>query len=165
MLELFPHSLELHGGDARELPLLLGELPQLRLGARDLALEVAVLLGRSLDLALVDQALRLAQGVELVLGVGDGLVQQLLLLREQRQVLRVELQERRDALQFRLGLFDGAVDALQGISQLGRVTADLDGDPFYVLCDARSPPSGLCDPKSSRRRERSEPLIEVCSRR
>ena len=114
--ELLPDLLHLNGCDARVLSLLVSELLELLLGARDLPLEVAVLLLGRLDGPVVDLALGLLKSGEFVFGVDDCLGEELLLLREERRVLRIELQKRGDALELALRLLDGAVHAFEGVA-------------------------------------------------
>jgi len=106
-LELPAHGLQLHRGDASQLPVLVAQGLQLRLGAGYLALQVAVLLLGGLHLAGVYLALRLLERVQLALGLDDGRREQLLLLREEFHARRVELEEARDPLQLGLGFFNG----------------------------------------------------------
>ncbi len=133
----------------------LTEFGKSRTGSLRLTLEVLQLLFRFDDLTLEGIVLLLRnvavgesrvclfrsgfQGFQLFFGSRHRIGEELMLLREQFRIGRIELQQLLNILELRLRVLDVFIDTFQCLRQLGRIAADLDGDALDSVCHAVSP--------------------------
>ena len=108
----------------------------------DLTLQGIVLLLR--DVAVGESLIYLLcccfQGFQLFFGSLHRIGEELVFLREQFRIGRIELQQLLYILELRLRVLDVFIDTFQRFRQLGRIAADLNGDALDSVCHAVSPP-------------------------
>ena len=81
------------------------------------------------------------QGFQLFFGSRHRIGEELVFLREQFRIGRIELEELLYILELRLRVFDVFVDTLQSLRQLGGIAANLNGDALDSVCHAVTPPT------------------------
>ena len=118
------------------------QILKLLLGLDDLTLKGIVLLLR--NIAVGEGCICLFrsgfQGFQLFFGSRHRIGEELMLLREQFRVGRIELQQFLYILELRLRVPDVFIDTFQRLRQLCRIAANLDRDALDSVCHAVSPP-------------------------
>ena len=98
----------------------------------DFTLEGIILLLRNVAVGkcLIRLLCRRFQGFQLFFGSLHRIGEELMLLREQFRVGRIEFQQLLYILELRLRVLDVFIDAFQRLRQLGGIAADLNGDAY-----------------------------------